>query len=58
MKNKEYRKVVKNYDNGVTKVYIPILTEEEEQKRHERLYAAGVRIARAHEKAMIDQKTV
>lgn len=46
----EYKRVIQEFPNGTNINLIPILTPEEEEKRHQRLNDAAVRLLLAQEK--------
>lgn len=46
----KYRKVIQEFPNGTNINLIPILTPEEEEKRHQRLNDAAVKLLLAQEK--------
>ena len=46
----EYKRVIQEFPNGTNINLIPILTPEEEEKRHQRLNDAAVRLLLAQDK--------
>lgn len=51
--DKERKEIIKirEFPNGVNRVHIPVLTEEEEKARQKRLYDAAVRLLKAQERS-------
>lgn len=55
---KERKEIVKTmvFPNGVNRVHIPILTEEEEKERQKRLYDAAVRLLKAQQRCHMKEE--
>ena len=52
----EYKRVIQEFPNGTNINLIPILTPEEEEKRHQRLNDAAVRLLLAQEKKDMEKQ--